>query len=233
MNFRSFLPKIYKLGLVNTLIDRVYKIAQNRAIFNFEINRVREFLGKNSYPPHLVDKQLKRYLHKVQLSQTRQSDENDSYIKLPYIGTYSRKVQEKILTLCSNLTKKTNIKVVFTSHKISSYFSTKDKMPSELRARVVYKFTCASCKASYVGQTIRYFTTRVHEHLHKRSQPSSIYKHLDAKPTCRNACSEACFEILDTDSSSFRLEVKEAIHNEWLKPSINKQKQLLKLSILI
>ena len=30
MNFRSFLPKIYKLGLISTLVDRVYKIAQNR-----------------------------------------------------------------------------------------------------------------------------------------------------------------------------------------------------------
>ena len=234
MNFRSFLPKIYKLGLISILVDRVYKISQNRTIFNFEIKKVKEFLGKNSYPPHLVEKQIKKYLRKVELAHAKsKEDENITYMKLPYIGTYSKKVQDKILALCSNLCKKTNIKVVFTSQKISSFFSTKDKMPSELRARVVYKFTCASCKACYVGQTTRYFNTRVHEHLNKKSQPSSIFKHLEAEVKCRDSCDESCFEIIDTDTSAFRLEIKEAIHNEWVKPNINKQKNLLKLSILI
>ena len=154
-------------------------------------------------------------------------------MKLPYIGDYSKTVQNKILSLCSKLCKNTNIKVVFTSKKISSFFSSKDKMPSELRAGVVYKFSCAGCNACYVGQTTRYFDTRVHEHLHKKTQPSSVFKHLEANVLCREMCDTSSFEIIDTDTSSFRLEVKEAIHNEWIKPSINKQKQLLKLSILI
>ena len=106
-------------------------------------------------------------------------------------------------------------------------------MPSDLRARVVYKFSCAGCNACYVGQTTRYFDTRVHEHLHKQAQPSSVFKHLAANAQCKEACNTSCFEVIDTDTSSFWLEIKEAIHNEWLKPSINKQKQLLKLSILI
>ena len=198
------------------------------------MKKVKEFLGKNSYPPHLVDKQLKKYLKKVEIARDKsKDDENISYMKLPYIGNYSRTVQNKIMALCSNLCKKTNIKVVFTSKKISSYFSSKDKMPSELRARVVYKFKCAGCNACYVGQTIRHYDTRVHEHLHKKSQPSSVYKHLDGNVNCRGACDESCFEVIDSDSSPFRLEVKEAIHNEWLRPNINKQKNLLKLSILI
>ena len=234
MNFKSFLPKTYKLGLISTLIDRVFKIAHDRSFFFFEMKKVREFLGRNSYPPHLVDKQMKKYLKKVDLAKERDADdENISYMKLPYIGEYSRTVQNKILTLCSKFCKNTNIKLVFTSKKISSYFSSKDKMPSDLRARVVYKFLCAGCNACYVGQTTRYFDTRVHEHLHKQSQPSSVFKHLAANAQCKEACNTSCFEVIDTDTSSFRLEIKEAIHNEWLKPSINKQKQLLKLSILI
>ena len=91
-------------------------------------------------------------------------------------------------------------------------------MPNGLRARVIYKFKCAGCNACYVGQTSRHYDTRVHEHLHKKSQPSSVYKHLEAIVLCRQACSTTCFEVIDTDSSSFRLEVKEAIHNEWIKP---------------
>lgn len=106
-------------------------------------------------------------------------------------------------------------------------------MPSSLRSRVVYKFKCASCNACYVGQTTRHFDTRVNEHLTKKSCPSSVFKHLDANTSCRQACDETCFSVIDSDPSPFRLEVKESIHNEWLKPKINKQRNLLKLSILI
>ena len=234
MNFRSFLPQTYKLGLITTLIDRVYKISYNRIIFNFEMKKVKEYLGKNSYPPHLVEKQLNKYLRKVEIAREKsKDDENITYMKLPYIGKYSKTVQDKIMALCSNLCKKTNIKIVFTSNKISSFFSTKDKMPSELRAGVIYKFQCAGCNACYVGETTRHYDTRVHEHLNKKSQPSSVFQHLEANANCRAASDKKCFQIIDADTSSFRLKVKEAIHNEWLKPSINKQKKLLKLSILV
>ena len=158
---------------------------------------------------------------------------NTSYFKLPYIGTYSKLVQNRINELCSRLCKDSNIKLVFTSKKISSFFSTKDRLPSALKSFVVYKFTCACCNASYVGETTRHFDVRVHEHLYKRSQPSSVYKHLDIDKKCRDACDESCFKIIDSDSSPFRLQVKEAIHNEWLKPNINRQKKLLKVSILV
>ena len=196
---------------------------------------MKEFLGKNAFPPHLVEKQLRRYLRKVENTQNRDEvdEKNISYVKLPYIGEYSKRVQKKILSLCSEFCKNTNIKVVFTSEKIASYFSTKDAMPRALRSGVVYKFVCAGCNACYVGQTTRHFDTRVHEHLHKKTQPSSVYKHLEQNARCRQACDVTCFSILDRDVSSFRLEVKETIHNEWIQPTINKQKKLLKLSILI
>ena len=106
-------------------------------------------------------------------------------------------------------------------------------MPSALRSSVVYKFTCACCKASYVGETTRHYDVRVGEHLYKKSQPSSIFEHLESDIKCRNACDFSCFKIIDKDVTSFRLKVKEAIHNEWIKPTINKQQKLLKMGILV
>ena len=141
--------------------------------------------------------------------------------------------QNKIRQLSKRFCKNTNIQLVFTSQKVSSFFSLKDKMPSALRSYVVYKFTCACCNASYVGETTRHYDVRVHEHLHKRSQPSSIFKHLEGDKKCRDACDSSCFEFIDKDNSPFRLKVKEAIHTEWLKPTINKQKKLLKMGILV
>ena len=44
-------------------------------------------------------------------------------------------------------------------------FSVKDPVPFDLRSRVVYKFLCAGCNASYIGETSRHLSTRVREHL--------------------------------------------------------------------
>ena len=73
----------------------------------------------------------------------------------------------------------------------------------------------------------------VNEHLHKKMQPSSIFKHLEGNKTCRDACNKLCFEVIDSDTSPFRLKMKEAIHTDWIKPTINKQQKLLKMGILV
>ena len=52
---------------------------------------------------------------------------------------------------------------------------------------------------------------------------SHIYKHLNNNLECKNVCNEACFRVIDSDSSRFRLKVKEALHISWLKPDLNKQ----------
>ena len=238
MNFKSFSPDCYKLGLITTLIDRAYKICYDRVTFNSEMSRIKGYLCKNLYPPQLIDKQLKKYYNKIEKEQTQELSTNDNsknifYLKLPFIGTYSKFVQHKIKQVSSKFCKDVNIKIVFTTQKVSSFFSTKDKIPVSLRSHVVYKFTCACRNASYVGETARHFDVRVHEHLYKKSQPTGVYKHLASNPNCRVICNESNFEILDKDSSSFRLQIKEAIYNEWLKPTINKQRKLLKMGILV
>ena len=84
-----------------------------------------------------------------------------------------------------------------------------------------------------MGETTRHFDVGVHEHLHKKSKPSSVFLHLENNPNCRSACDESCFQVIDSDSSPYRLKVKEAIHTEWIKPVLNKQRKLLKVSILV
>ena len=110
--------------------------------------------------------------------------------------------------------------------KIGNMFSNKSRSPKYLKSGVVYQFTCAGCNDSYVGETFRHFDTRVHEHLHKHSQPTSIFKHLLDNPNCRSKCDESCFKIIDSARTKFTLEVKEAIHTYWIKPKITKQQNL-------
>ena len=53
----------------------------------------------------------------------------------------------------------------------------------DLKSFLVYKFTCASCSSSYIGETCRHFKTRIEEHIKKDNQ-SHIFKHLHSTATC-------------------------------------------------
>ena len=41
--------------------------------------------------------------------------------------------------------------------------------------------------------------------------------------TCRSVCDEHCFEIIDQASNYYYLQIKEALHIHWEKPSLNVQ----------
>ena len=95
------------------------------------------------------------------------------------------------------------------------------------------EFVCASCNASYVGQTHRHLTTRIDEHFGK-DKKSHIYQHLMSSVDCLNACSSDCFSILDTARTKHQLRIKESLFISWLKPTLNKQKShqyIISLSI--
>ena len=92
--------------------------------------------------------------------------------------------------------KETNVGLDFSTTKISSFFSAKDKIPSTLKFFVVYKFLCANCMASCVGQTCRHLDERIYEHFKYNS--SHIFQHLNENEACKVACDQTCFhEIAD------------------------------------
>ena len=90
------------------------------------------------------------------------------------------------------------------------------------RMLVIHKFICAGCNTCYIGKTRRHYLTKIKEHL-KMDKASHICKNLNNNLECKNVCNETCFWAIDSDSSRFRLKVKEVLHNSWLKPDLNKQ----------
>ena len=141
-------------------------------------------------------------------------------------------VQCKIRHLTQRFCKNLDIKLVFSPYKLRNLFSVKDSIPKLLRSRVVYKFFCAGCGACYVGETNRHLATRIREHL-STDKNSHIFQHLKMSDHCRALCSESCFSILDTASTSFQFKIKEALHIHWEKPSLNRQIFLVNLSLAI
>ena len=58
-------------------------------------------------------------------------------------------------------------------------------------------------------------------------------KHLLENKTCKILCDEGWFQAIDYASSPFRLKVMEALHINWLKPDLNKQKEHVSITISV
>ena len=116
------------------------------------------------------------------------------------------------------------------SFKIKNYFSYKDPISNDLKSFLVYKFTCASCRSSYIGETCRHLKTRIEEHVKKDSK-SHIFKHLQSTATCFDSYNYLCFKIVDKANSKFNLKIKEAWHINWRKPSLKVQQNHLAFTL--
>ena len=110
---------------------------------------------------------------------------------------------------------------MFTSFKIHNYVWVKSKTPLGLRAEVVYQYQCSCDRTlSYIGKTKRHLATRCKEHF---TQPSAISNHLRYCDKCKNSFDIAHFQILDTSTNDFELQIKEALHIKLNKPKLNIQ----------
>ena len=172
----------------------------------------------------------KRFLDK-KLSKTynndisKENEKENRYIKLPYIGEFSKTTKIKISKLINRFCKN-NIKItlIFDTCKIGSYFSTKDILPKCFLSNVIYRFICQECNSCYVGRTHKHFDARREEHL-VTDKSSAIYKHINTNSNCKTKNNQNSFSIIDYAKTDYELALKEAMHIKWLKPDLNGQKK--------
>ena len=120
----------------------------------YNLDKIKTFLQKNGFPSFLINKHAKRYLDSKDSSTTVDKKPEPRYYKLPYIGSYSNILKKRLQKLVSKCcTDDVKLKIVFTPFKIQSRLSLKDKADFSLKSFVVYRFCCANCNASYIGET--------------------------------------------------------------------------------
>ena len=125
----------------------------------------------------------------------------------------------------------TSIRLIFTSSKISSYFSLKDVIPPHIKSYVIYKYVCANCNICYIGETTKQFFVRTNEHLHM-DKNSAIYRHLNQNATCKALCDHESFTIIDRAPTDYQLRIKEAFYIQKLQPELNKQIKSIKVELV-
>ena len=90
LNYFSFVPNCYKLGLIKTLVDQMYRINNSWTGFDKYLKDVKNILKKNQYPLKMIDH--------IVFFLTR-------YFKLSFISVYSELMQKKTDQICKRFCK--------------------------------------------------------------------------------------------------------------------------------
>ena len=137
------------MGLVRTLVDRVYKINNSWPGFHKDIKDLTLILRKNIFPVRMVEKVINVSRAPIRPSASPQVQQAVStyYFKLPCVGSFTREAQKRPRKLVQRYCTNIEIKLAFSYFKVGSMISVKDPVPFDLRSRVVYKFLCAGCNA--------------------------------------------------------------------------------------
>jgi Uri superfamily endonuclease len=188
-------------------------------------------LYKNKYPKNFVDNCIKTFLDKKFSNSPTLStvSKKEIFISLPFLGKSTLSLRTRLKNCLEREIPFCKLKIVFTSKlRLSSFFNFKDKMPKALLSKIVYKFSCGSCNASYYGKTFRHFKTRASEHAGishltgksvKNNNSTAIKDHM---LECDHVVTFQDFSAISTAKNNFHLEIKESLLISRDKPILNR-----------
>ena len=241
LNFLSFVPSVYKINSIKTLINRCFSICSTWHLFHEEIKKLTSFFTNNGYPLTTFNNILKEFLDKkVKTSPKLISVPKDiKYVSLPFYGHCSYLIRNQLLKILNSAYPQVAFRFVFTNpFTIGSIFRHKDRIPKHLVSNIVYSFTCSSCNAGYVGSSIRNLKIRMFEHRglsFRTSLPLTKPPLSEIRNHCfkyGHSCNENNFRILDKCHDKYSLRSLESIYIYKLKPNLNNYETATKLYTL-
>lgn len=232
VNFYSFSFVKYKLNSILTLINRAYAVSSDYISFDSEITFLSRFFKGNGFPEKAFFSILYRFLNGIFIPSLVKFDvpKDIRYFSFPYNGTSSLKLVAELKSLLSIYFPQISFRFCLANrHTIGSLFYFKDKIPTLMRSKVVYKFLCPSCKkASYIGSTSRRFRVRICEHLGVSYRTSKLVGSplqsavRDHSRICHADPAFSDFSILSSASDGLSLNILESLFIRDQKPSLNK-----------
>ena len=160
----------YKLGLIKTLVIRIYCICSSKEIVNRELSLLKKTLANNGYPPHII----RRGIAEAEVLIRRQSDNKKNvnknkkiiFFTIKYYGEESIIFASRVKKLCRQLLLNVRIQFAFKKYmSLKSIFLPKLKGTDENRKNkdLVYSTPCKDCDTVDIGETGRMKATRIHE----------------------------------------------------------------------
>ena len=239
-HFDSFIPSVYKIGLLSTILFRYYSICSSFQLFHLEVLKFKNIFLKNGYPVKLLDSCIHKFLEKLFVKKVvRDTVPKKEYnIVLPYLGTLSCKIQKQFRKLFREFIPSGKINIIFkTERRISHFLKFKDVLNSDFDSHVIYSYTCPSCNAGYIGETRCHHIVRNSQHLGiseftgkptTAGVPTNVTKHIREKGC--NASLEN-FRIIGREVDYHRRLIKESLFISLHNPELNEQLSSTKLKL--
>ena len=166
LNFHSFVPLLFKLNSIKTLLHRAYNICSTWQGFHDEVEKLKEYFFMNCYPRDLVDKHIKRFISNKFIGNNVTTDDKEiKYVTLPFQGYFSYQLRNTLSNLFKKHFLNVNFRFIFVNRcTIGSLFRVKDPIPTSLCSNIVYCFKCSDCMSRYIGSTGRNLKIRISEH---------------------------------------------------------------------
>ena len=238
--FFAFSPILNKKNLVATLTHRAFKICSSFPSFHTEIEFLKNLFQQNGYPLEFVERQIKKTLNKFFIVPDPPSspaddvptDDKPVMFVTYFLGAHSDALRSDLRNLMGKYLPDIKLQVVFKSGcAVGDLFGFKDKLPESCMNKFIYKYTCGSCNASYIGKSYRHFKARVYEHLGK-SYHTDSWLGCPAHSEIRNHCHKedhaivpGNFVIIDRTNFKNDLLLLESLHQKTKKPSIGTHEQ--------
>ena len=64
LNWKSLTARKYKIGLINCLLNRIWRICTNQTNRDEEVTKLKIILAKNDYPDEIINDTINKYLHR-------------------------------------------------------------------------------------------------------------------------------------------------------------------------
>ena len=222
LNWKSLTARKNKIGLINCLLNRIWRICTTQEQKDDEVSKLRVIFAKNEYPPNVIDTTIDKYIAKITIpKQPKPQKEVKRFIVLPFVNRKAEEFAVRLKALVENNYTQVDFNVAFKApNTIGNLFPFKDKTRNkESQSLVVYKVNCATCNAEYIGKTERILIHRIKEHT--KSDKSACYQHTIDNPGHKMDYENV--QVVDRASNDFKLRMKELLHILTGKPELNKQ----------
>ena len=225
LNSAAVCPQNWKKSLIFGALNRAKVVCSSTELFMNEVDKLRRVFWNNGYSNSFFETVLQCFENRNLQDKNSNTDSDRKYfVKIPYIGPSSHDFKNQITKIFSNYLL-TNVTPVFSTFKVSNYFSLKSQTPKLLASNVVYKFSgLCDTNLTYIGKTKRHLVVRSLEHLEfEKAEPKSeIKEHLKKCLVCRKSNLDN-FEIIKKCKSDFEAKVTEAFYIKKENPNLNKQ----------
>ena len=236
LHYHSHVDERYKRSLLNTMLNRAFKLSSTWKLFHQECERLKVIFSRLCYPEELVQFTIRQFIEsKVSedaLPQQQELKKQDPIrIVLPF---KDQKSANSVRRQLGDLSRKINVDIspVYTSRKIRDEIKVRENKPPLVNQQcVVYNFQCNLCDAGYVGYMCRHLHQWIEEH-----KGSAIGSHLKEQHDIAPddiAQFFKIFKILKKCQSKFDCLIFEMFFIKELKPSLNKQCDSIRAKLFV